>query len=138
MTLVEVAKYLASEGIEIFQIQAESIQIAERHRYHLMDSGVAVTWNGNSPSIVLVARSQLSSHRDSSPEILFDMVTSQIGKAAKSRGYEEKNRGSREIADPVDSKKILDVWFEVFFEKAVPQQELLSELQWALGVNKTA
>ena len=58
---------------------------------------------------------------------------------AIAKGYCEIEAKSVEVRDPGDSSQILDVWYEVAFEKSLSSDaELIRELRYAVSLEKTA
>ena len=142
---------LASAGIEIYRTKKTEIHVAERVRLHIMDSGVRLllldTGAGEeSPSssptgerlrVVFTARSQRSDFPDIEPDILFAKVRSAVSPGANARGFKESVSGTLEVKDPMDAKRILDVWHEVTYEKdASDASGAIDEIRWALALDR--
>lgn len=134
--LQRVKQALVDAGLEIYRTKEEEIQVAERVRLHIMDSGVRVRILD--PILVrFTARSQRSDFPNAQPNDLFDKVRGSIGQQASPRGYIEAEATTVEVKDPVDDQKILDVWHEVTYEKPMDdEQALIEEVRWALDVEK--
>ena len=127
---------LEAAGLEIYRARDEEIEIAERVRLHIMDSGVRVVL-GSAPTVRFTARSQRSDFPNSSAEELFDRVRAVVGSEALARGFVEKETRVHSVTDPVDDARVLDVWHEVVYDKPVAQlAELVDEVRWAVGVEK--
>lgn len=131
-----VKEALLAADVEIYRTTDAEIQIAERVRLHIMDSGVRVDL-ASAPKVTFTARSQRSDFPNADPSDLFERVRSQVGKAAQDRSYLETDARSVSINDPVNEERVLDVWHEITFSKDVPTvTELVQEVQWALTVDK--
>ena len=131
-----VKQALLGARVEIYRSTDEEIQIAERVRFHIMDSGVRVQLTGK-PRVLFTARSQRSDFPNADPTDLFSRVRSHVGHQATKRGYFESGARSVDVNDPVDETRILDVWHEVTYAKdATSIDEVVEEVQWALSVEK--
>jgi len=134
--LQAVKQALVAAGVEIYRTRPEEIQITERVRLHIMDSGVRISIT-DAPAVVFTARSQRSDFPHEAPDELFAKVRGAVGQAATARGYEEKSSGTTEVTDPIDALKILDVWHEVTFTKPVGSiEDAVDEVLWALAQEK--
>lgn len=134
--LQAVKQALVAAGVEIYRTRPEEIQIAERVRLHIMDSGVRISIADPS-AVVFTARSQRSDFPHEPPDELFAKVRGTVGIAATARGYAEKSFGTTEVTDPIDAQKILDVWHEVTFTKVVGSiEDVVNEVLWALAQEK--
>ncbi len=102
-----VKQALMDAGVEIYRTKDSEIQIAERIRLHIMDSGVRVQLGGP-VSILFTARSQRSDFPNAAPNDLFDKVRTRVGNEASARGYVERDAATIEVKDPVDKVKVLD------------------------------
>lgn len=134
-TIEQLQQALTAEGIEVYRTTADAIEIAERVRYHIMDSGVRVIL---SPlGVALTVRSQQSDFPQASEDELFDKVRQGAGQAAQARGYSEVRAEVVPVTDPVDESKVLDVWHELSFARGVASaDEAVAEVRWALGIDK--
>ena len=131
-----VKKALVDAGVEIYRTRNEEIQVAERVRLHIMDSGIRISFVDGA-RVVFVARSQRSDFPNEAPDDLFARVRTKIGDEAGQRGYTESRAATTEVKDPVDPQKILDVWHEVTYAKPVDDVEaLVDEVRWALSIEK--
>lgn len=134
--LQQVKQALLDAGIEVYQTRNDEIHVAERVRLHIMDSGVRVRV-GDSITVAFTARSQLSDSPRAASDELFDRVRSATGAEAESQGFAETHADTVQVTDPVDADKILDVWYEITYEKSVTAtDEAVRETRWALGVEK--
>lgn len=127
---------LTQAGIEVYRVVGSEIQIAERVRLHMMDSGVRVEL-GAQPRVFFQARSQRSDYPHMSSDELLALVRNAIGSRASAQGFREEGTHSRELRDPTSTEQILDVWHEVTYAK-IPQSidSLVDDLRWALALDK--
>lgn len=130
-----VKQALVDAGVEIYRLQDEEIQVAERVRLHIMDSGVRIRC-GDGVRVVFTARSQRSDFPNAQPQDLFEKVRGLIGGQAAPRGYIEAEATTVEVKDPVDHNKVLDIWHEVTYEKPADLDSLVEEVRWALDIDK--
>ena len=134
--LHRIKKALLEAGVEIYRAADDEIQVAERVRLHIMDSGVRVHVAGPT-RVCFTVRSQRSDFPDDAADHLLERVRVVVGPAAGSRGYTESLAETREVTDPSEPSRVLDVWHEVTYEKAAPDLELLvDEVRWALQIDK--
>ena len=130
-----VRQALLDAGVEIYRAQGEEIQVAERVRLHIMDSGVRVELR-TGVVVRFTARTQRSDFPNAAPGDLFDKVRERVEAHATPRGYVESDAKSVEVKDPVDASKVLDVWHEVTYEKPSDLDHLIDEVRWALELDK--
>jgi len=136
LTIQDIQQALANAGLEIYQSAAEELRIAERVRLHIMDSGVRVVTNCGL-AVQFTARTQRSDAPSARSEDLFRRVRDEVGEAAGSRGYEESLAEIVEVKDPVDEARVLDVWHEVTYSKALDDiGAAIEEVRWALDLEK--
>ena len=129
-------KALVDAGFEIYRTGSDEIQLAERIRLHIMDSGVRIR-RGDAVTVEFTARSQRSDFPNSDPDELFDRVRAVVGGPAHARGFREKSFATVKVTDPVDDTRVLDVWHEVTYHKATEAiPDFLEEVRWALDVEK--
>lgn len=135
--LKRVKEQLVKAGVEIYRTRPPSeIQVAERVRLHIMDSGIRVVL-GEQLTVSFTARTQRSDFPSVSPDQLFAKVRDAVGAQAVERGYEERASQTVEVKDPMDDERVLDTWHEVTYAKTLPTLEAaLDEIRWALGVEK--
>ena len=135
--VASIKEALETAGIEIYRSTPGEVHVAERVRLHIMDSGIRVLTPDEQPLCVrFTARSQRSDFPNAQSEDLFSRVREQVGEPALARGYEESEMHVREVTDPVDESRILDVWHEVVYEKATGIEDLIDEVRWALDIEK--
>lgn len=127
---------LQKAGVEIYRARSDEIQIAERIRLHLMDSGVRLVF-GPPMRVAFTVRSQKSDFPDAAGSELIERARVQVGPNATSRGYAETRAESVDVRDPMDAARVLDVWHEVTYEKPVEGlPDALDEVRWILGVDR--
>lgn len=122
-------------GLEVYQAHATEIEIAERIRLHIMDSGIRVKV-ADGLVIRFSARCQRSDFPGESPDALFERVHQAIGIPVQARGYSEAKRRVIEVKDPSDEERMLDVWHEIVFEMPCEEPKLIEELRWVLELEK--
>jgi hypothetical protein len=136
LTIQDIQQALADAGVEIYRTDDRELQIAERVRLHIMDSGVRVVWN-RALVVQFTARTQRSDAPSAHSDELFRRVREEIGEQAGSRGYEESHAEIVEVKDPVDEARVLDVWHEVTYCKPLAAVgDAVAEVRWALDLEK--
>jgi hypothetical protein len=127
---------IVENGIEVFRVKDETIQLAERVRSHLMDASVAVRF-GARPCIQFIVRAQNSDFPGTNAEEMFTKVRHSTATPAQAHGFDESDSRCRPVHDPVDDSRVLDVWYELTFSKETQDlTQLLDDLRWALTVAK--
>ncbi len=127
---------LIQAGFQIYRTRDRRVQLAERVRFHLMDSAVGVRID-EGLVVYFTVRAQRSDFPHMSEDDLFAKVREAVGELAETQGFVESGASTRQIKDPVDENKVLDVWHEVSFSKTAQDQESLTQdVRWALAVNK--
>lgn len=133
----ELKKKLIASGLEIFRVQGARIHLADRVRDNLiMDSGVAAV-AATQPAVRMVFKAQSSHFPGEGEDALFARARA-LAASSKERGYAEVEVVVVPIKDPGGSSATLDTWYEVTFERAVEENDIVDELRYALGVEKTA
>jgi hypothetical protein len=138
--LSDIKKYLRSKGFLVYRSSEQEVQLAELVRENLiMDASVSVVVEAPL-RVRFLTRAQRSdfpwSHE--SPAALFERARRQ-GVSAASNGFREVATSVAPQADPMDPGAVLDVWYQVGFEREVPSIEEIDEpLAFALGVEKVA
>jgi hypothetical protein len=136
LSIQSIQQALANAGVEIYRTDDHELQIAERIRLHIMDSGVRVVVR-DGLVVQFTARSQRSDAPSAQPEDLFRRVREEIGGQAGDRGYQEASAEVVEVTDPVDDARVLDVWHEVTYRKSLVEvDEAVDEVRWALDLEK--
>ena len=137
LTPTELKKQLIAAGLEIFRVQGNRIHLADRVRENLiMDGGVAAIV-GEPLAVRFVVRAQSSQFPGESADQLFGRART-VASACATRGYREVETSVVNINDPGGGPHTLDTWYEVAYEKPVEPSELVDELRYALGVEKSA
>lgn len=127
---------LAAHGLEIFRVDGEAIQLAIRVRSHLMDAGVSVHLVP-APTVRFTVRAQSSDFPGTPAPEMFGKVRYAITDRASAQGFQELGTARREIVDPGDDSRMLDVWFELTFGKPTQDdQSMFDDVAWALAVAK--
>lgn len=127
---------LIARGVEIFRVQATEIALAKRVRSHLMDAGVSVHF-APEPNVRFIVRAQSSDFPGASAKQLYDKVREATAAKARAQGFEEVAEQPREVRDPGDASRVLDVWYELTFAKPVRDSDTwLDDIRWAMSVSK--
>lgn len=135
-TTESIRSALEAADLEIYQTEGDTVRLAERVRFHMMDSGVYVRADAG-VTCGLTVRAQRSDFPQATEDELFERVRSAVASDATSRGFREVRATPVNVNDPVDETKVLDVWFEITLEKnAEAPEALVDDLRWALGVDK--
>ncbi len=129
---------LVRAGLEIYRSGSSEVQIAERVRSHLMDSGVRLAvLDTGALEVWFTGRTQRSDRPTAAPDELFAVVRSTIGERALEAGFSEAGSAAVEVKDPVDPSRTLDVWYEVRYVKGVPDVDAaVGEIRWVLAVER--
>jgi hypothetical protein len=136
LTIQSIQQALANAGVEIYRTDEHELQIAERIRLHIMDSGVRVVVQ-DGLAVQFTARTQRSDAPSAQPDELFRRVREEVGERAGNRGYLESNAEIVEVKDPVDEARVLDVWHEVTYRKRLDAvDDAVAEVRWALDLEK--
>jgi hypothetical protein len=137
MHWTKVKETLVGAGIEIYRTRPNEIHVAERVRYHIMDSGIRVLV-GEALQVQFTARSQRSDFPEGvSAEAAFERVRRAVGQDALARGYIETWSGTTLVRDPMDENRVLDVWHEVTYTKTMQDPaEAIDEVRWALSIER--
>jgi hypothetical protein len=135
-TLADARKAIAEQGLEFLRVEDELIQLATRVRSHLMDASVSLHF-GARPCVSFTVRAQSSDFPGASSADMFGKVRGAVSANALAHGFSETEEHSRQVQDPVDHARILDVWYELTFSKEfhdlVP---MLDDVRWSLSVSK--
>ncbi|MBN1612518.1 MAG: hypothetical protein JW940_38160 [Polyangiaceae bacterium] len=138
LSTTELKHALIGEGFEVYRTLGTRVVLAERVRDNLiMDSGVAAV-SDERLAVRLTFRAQKSDFPGESDPQIHDRARQQ-GAPAAARGYAEVEQVIVPVLDPSDKSRTLETWFEVAFEKTVPDEtRLFEELRHALSLEKTA
>lgn len=135
-TLDGVKNALLDAGFEVFRAKGDTIELAQRVRSHLMDAGVAVRVTEHAV-VSFVVRTQRADFPSATADELFDRVRAAISDDATKQGFAEAAASSRELLDPGDATRVLDLWHELTFCKSCADvTTLVADLQWALSQPK--
>ena len=135
-TLESVRATLLADGLDVFRVQDRTIHLAERVRSHLMDAGVCVRCV-DSIRVDVTVRAQSSDFPSESAAELFARVRAAVVELAAARSFLESGAVSRDIRDPVDDSRLLDVWHELTFTKPdCPLESLIDDVRWAIRLPK--
>jgi hypothetical protein len=135
MTPESVRSALLEAGLEVFQVEGQAVHLAERVRSHLMDAGVCVRC-ARGLVVDVTIRAQRSDFPSDASDALFALVRAAVSDGAAARGFAESDAKPREIRDPVDDSRLLDVWYELTFSKDAGRESLVDDVRWALRVPK--
>jgi hypothetical protein len=135
----ELKKLLVSERFEVYRTIGDRVMLADRVRENLiMDSGVSISATDAGYVVRVVVRAQASDFQGETPEWLQEHAR-RTGEPAMEIGYTESASNVVPIHDPSDHSHVLDTWYEVTFERTVPDfAALVSELKRALAWSKVA
>jgi len=135
-SLASITGALSQAGVEVYRVVGSEIEIAERVRLHIMDSGVRVRVD-DQMRVIFRARSQRSDYPHMSADELLSLVRAAIGQRASAQGFVEDATTSREVRDPATQEHVLDVWHEVTYAKdSASVSSLIGDVQWALQLEK--
>lgn len=135
----ELKKLLVSERFEVYRTVGDRVMLADRVRENLiMDSGVSISATDAGYLVRVVMRAQASDFQGETPEWLQEHAR-RMGEPATDIGYAECSTNVVPIHDPSDNSHVLDTWYEVAFERTVPDlAALVAELKQALAWPKVA
>lgn len=127
---------LAEAGFEVYRAEDLVVQLAERVRAHLMESGVSVELgDGPCHTVTAIVRCERSAFPHADGATLHQRVMEGFGPTAKDAGFTAQSQRTRRITNPVDETHVLDVWYEVAFSRvAQDDHELVELVRWALSV----
>ncbi len=137
MQLDEIKKLLIDSGVEVYRVFGDEIQIAERIRVHIMDSGIRVRCSGRDmATIEFAVRAQRSDFPNAAEEELYALARAKAADALSAQGFAESGTRVQSIESPVDPSKTLDTWYEVCFSKEVAFADVPEEVRGALEIEK--
>ena len=133
-----IKRALVEAGFEVFRTRGEEIVLAERPRENLiMDSGVRLRL-GSSFEVRVVLRAQKADFPNEDEPHLFERVR-KLAAPALSDGFAEVSTAVTRVADPGDSERTLDTFYEITYSKAARAlDDAVVELKFALGLEKRA
>lgn len=117
----DLKRALVSAGFEVFRVRDDEVHLAERQNVQLMEAGVRVR-AGSSPRVLVVARAQRNDAPSMSESALYETIRARNAGLIAS-GYREVAAGSREIRSVSNADHVLDVWYEVSFERPIASLE---------------
>jgi hypothetical protein len=131
-------KTLVADGFEVYRTSPNLIILADRVRDNLLiDSGVAVV-HGDSLVVRITLRARAAEFPGDGEQALYERARA-LAAPMKERGYGEISCASVPVMDPGDPNRTLDTWYEVTYERPVPEEaDLNPELRFALSLSKTA
>ncbi len=133
-----IKRALIEAGFEVFRSRGEEIVLAERPRENLiMDSGVRLRL-GEEFEVRVVLRAQKADFPNEDEMHLFDRVR-KLAEPALTDGFAEIGTSVTRVADPGDTERTLDTFYEITFAKSAPAlSDALVELKFALDLEKRA
>lgn len=140
ITLHDLKKFLIDHGYIVYRTSEQSVHLAERVRENLiMDANVSVC-SGPTLRVRFTTRAQRSDFPSSheTPAMMFERAR-RVAAGALSKGFRESGAEVAPQLDPVEPAQVLDVWYEVVFEKELMGPDNLQEtLEYVLQVEKVA
>jgi hypothetical protein len=129
LTPLQLKRALIDAGFIIFRTLPEEVVLAERVRENLiMDSGIRLRSGADSSplEVRVVLRIQRGDHPGEDDAKLFERARS-LGAAAIAGGFLEVTHHMTHVADPGDSTRTLDTFYEVVFGRAAETLEAALE-----------
>jgi hypothetical protein len=127
----DLKRALVGAGFEIFRVRDDEVHIAERQNVQLMEAGIRAR-AGATPRVSVVARAQRNDAQSMSEVALFEMIRARNAPLLAA-GYREVHAGAREIRSVSDADHVLDVWYEITYERPVASiEESVEEVRRAL------
>ena len=113
----ELKRRLVAAGLEVFRTRGDEVHLAERQNVQLMDAGIRVR-GGGAPAVTVVMRAQRNDAPALTADAMFDAVRSRASHL-RDAGYAEVSSAPREIRSVSDPEHLLDVWFEVTWQRSI-------------------
>jgi hypothetical protein len=142
-SIQELKRTLMAAGLEIFRTRPDAVHLAERPRDNqILDAGISVrptTVNGTVGAfeVRVVMRCQRSDFPREQADVLFEKVRHLAHDGLLTRGFREIETREHRMADPGDSEKTLDTWFELVFSRTVTEIDVaVAEAKHALALEK--
>lgn len=136
----EIKKHLVGKGFLVYRCGAEDVMLAERVRDNLiMDASVGVI-AGEPLRVRFLARAQRNDFpwSQENPAALFERARRAVAAAAP-EGFREVGTVTTPLLDPIDAAQVLDVWYQVVFEKDVTDlDEAVTAVRFAIALEKVA
>jgi hypothetical protein len=121
----DIKEALQAQGLEVYLSKGEAVHIAERPRENLiMDSGVRLYTDLR---VGFYARTEESRFPGEESSQLHQRIRSQLVHAEE-QGFIEQRQFVTKIEAPGDATKVLDRWFEIFYER--PTDSLQEAIRW--------
>ncbi len=131
----ELKRALQDGGLEVFRVRGEEVHLAERQNVQLMEAGVRVR-GGDAPGVTVVTRAQRNDAPALGPDAMFELVRGRHA-GLRDAGYAEVAAASREVRSVSDPGQLLDVWFEVTWQRPVSSlPEAVSEASRAMRAER--
>ena len=139
LTAQELKTRLLRAGHEVYRARGVVVTMADRPRENLiMDSGVSVTIAESGYTLRFTTRAERALFPGEPDDAMWNRAR-QVAKASVDRGFAEALVTVRAIMDPGDETHVLDTWYEVAFEREVPDEDqLLEEVSFAMKLEKSA
>ena len=136
----ELKKHLVARGFLVYRTSPEEIQLAELVRDNLIMDGSVSLLALEPMRVRFMTRAQRSdfpwSHE--TPAGLFERAR-RLAVAAAAHGFREVSTAVVPQQDPMEPDAVLDVWYQVVFERELGSLEEADEvLRFALSVEKVA
>jgi hypothetical protein len=138
LTPSELKKALQTQGFEIYRTTPQEVMLADRVRDNLlMDSAVSVS-AGTEFVVSVIVRAQSSDFPGEREGSLYSRAR-RCAEPVQQRGFRETKTAAVPVFDPGDRSRTLDTWYEVRFERKVPDLEhAIVEIRAALALEKCA
>lgn len=137
LNIQELKKAIVKAGFEVYRVKNNEVHLAERPRDNLiMDANISL-FQGTPFRVRFVVWVQKADFPGDTDNALFERASS-LGASMVVRGYSEVERRTRPIQDPGDPTHLLDTWYEILFERSLPDlSESLAEFPILLKLDKT-
>lgn len=138
MSPQELKKALIAAGLEVYRTVGDEIVLADRVRENLiMDSGVRVRV-GEPLEVSVVLHVRRAHFPNDAENALFDHVRG-LDAGVVEKGFTERETRVTPVADPADSSRLLDTFYEVVFtQTAMDLARAIEVVRLALEVAKNA
>lgn len=139
LTAQELKTRLIRAGFEVYRARGDAVTMAERPRENLiMDSGVRITIATDGYLLRFVTRAERAVFPGEPEDAMWARARRVVAPHAE-RAFREIETSVRAILDPGDESHVLDTWFEVAWEKLLPDEaELLEEVAHVMRLEKAA
>jgi hypothetical protein len=130
MDVKDLKQSLQSAGLELFRVRGDEVHLAERHNLQLMEAGVRAR-GGEHPAVLVVLRAQRNDAPHEGAAALFEMVRTRA-RTVLPVGFLESGTCVRELYNVSDPSQLLDIWYEVTFERPITHPEEVVTLALAV------